>query len=446
MPLIFIHGVSVREGARYDKEVAFRDRNFIDIFFRELGQPTVPPEHIINLYWGDVAATISPDNPFLPKGGYESLWEKKRRPVRSILEAATHLIDAQSSSPLLDLAKSHSLPEVIDLVWDMASQEKIDEGGDTSEAACELALSASEALQFANEIDADEWLAGIRTDEELLAKLEGAVAKRKTKFPITKACWSAVKGSAQSLKTKIPKAAELLKEKSAEVRRKVVQRMKTSGSRVASRVSAAQHAAVESMVNTHEKNRTRAAAFAAKFVFDPLRVFFHDRFTFLIGDAFCYFGNRGSLATPGPIPERVIKAIEDAHAMKTDDDPYVIVIAHSMGGNIICDVLSAFAPTAKIDWLVTVGSQFPLFADLQMFPGLGGERPYPMPAGVKHWINVFDPNDLLGYPAGHLFTGIDDFYLATGHIGAKAHEDYFCRRSFYRHLARRILETDANCV
>lgn len=442
MPLIFIHGVSVREGARYEKEVAFRDRNFIDIFFRELGRPSIPPEHIINLYWGDVAATISPDNPFLPKGGYQSLWEKKRRPLRSLLEKA-QLFDSESASPLLDLAKEHSLPEVIDLIWDMAEEQKIEEGGNALEAASELALSANEALQFVNEINVDEWLSNIKSDEELIALLEGAVQKRsKTKsFPITKACWAAVKSAAKAT-TKLPKAAEAIKDKSAEVKQKVVQRMKTTGSRVASKVSAAQHAAVESMVNSHEKNKHRAAALAAKLVFDPLRVFFHDRFTFLIGDAFCYFGNRGSLSAPGDIPKRVMNAIESANAMRTEEDPDVIVIAHSMGGNIICDVLSAFAPTANIDWLVTVGSQFPLFADLQMFPGLGGERPYPLPTGVKHWINVFDPNDLLGYPASHLFAGIDDFYLATGHIGAKAHEDYFCRRSFYRHLARRIAETE----
>ncbi len=439
MPLIFIHGVSVREGSRYEKEVAFRDRNFIDIFYRELGRPSIPPEHIINLYWGDVAATISPDNPFLPKGGYESLWEKKRKSVRSFL-AATDLVDSDSASPLLDLAKEHSLPEVIDLIWDMAAEQKLEEEGNTQEAASQLALSAGEALQFANEINVEEWLSKIKTDEELIALLEGAVQKRTVKFPITKACWAAVKSAAQGVK-KLPKAAGVIKDKSAEVKRKVVEQMKTTGSRVASRVSSAQHAAVESMVNTHEKNRTRAAALAAKLVFDPLRVFFHDRFTFLIGDAFCYFGNRGTLSQPGTIPERVIEAINRANEMRTAEDPDVIVIAHSMGGNIICDVLSAFAPNANIDWLVTVGSQFPLFADLQMFPGLGGERPYPLPSGVKHWINVFDPNDLLGYPASHLFAGIDDFFLATGHIGAKAHEDYFCRRSFYRHLARRIAET-----
>ncbi|MFX9680549.1 hypothetical protein ABTP05_19445, partial [Acinetobacter baumannii] len=73
--------------------------------------------------------------------------------------------------------------------------------------------------------------------------------------------------------------------------------------------------------------------------------------------------------------------IELAHAAKDPEtDPYLVVVAHSMGGNLMCDVASYFAPNREIDLLITVGAQFPLFADLNMFPGLAQSRPIPKPA------------------------------------------------------------------
>jgi hypothetical protein len=75
-----------------------------------------------------------------------------------------------------------------------------------------------------------------------------------------------------------------------------------------------------------------------------------------------------------------------------------------------------------------------------MFPGVVGDHPISAPAQVKRWLNIFDPHDFLGYPASHLFSGIDDFHLPTYAVGASAHADYFNRRSFYFHLARRIAD------
>lgn len=42
MPLVFVHGVNVREGPMYERERTFRDQNFAEIFYRELGRQVEP--------------------------------------------------------------------------------------------------------------------------------------------------------------------------------------------------------------------------------------------------------------------------------------------------------------------------------------------------------------------------------------------------------------------
>ena len=102
MQLVFVHGVNVRKGELYEKEVEFRNRNFADIFFRQLGHE-VPDESIANPYWGDLGADISSDQPFLPRGSY---WTTPRAMGKALQAARLHTAPAQKGRAAAEQASS----------------------------------------------------------------------------------------------------------------------------------------------------------------------------------------------------------------------------------------------------------------------------------------------------------------------------------------------------
>jgi len=86
-----------------------------------------------------------------------------------------------------------------------------------------------------------------------------------------------------------------------------------------------------------------------------------------------------------------------------------------------------------------VAAQFPLFADLHMFPGLDThQRPIAKPRNVKRWINVYDMNDIFGFTAQPMFDDIADLEFASGRLGIATHADCFKFVSLYEHLAKAV--------
>jgi hypothetical protein len=155
-----------------------------------------------------------------------------------------------------------------------------------------------------------------------------------------------------------------------------------------------------------------------------------------------YLNERGpTQSDAGPIATTVMTAI-DAAVGEAPDTPLVI-IAHSMGGNIVYDILSHFRPDLECELLLTVGSQVGLFEELcllargkhEQCPEL--DRVARLP-NIRRWINVFDYNDVLGFAASKIFDGVDDFAYSTGSGVVKAHSSYFLMPRFYRRLADRI--------
>ena len=109
MPLVFVHGVNVREGELYSRERAFRDRHFVEIFYRQLGRQ-VAVESIFNPYWGDLGATLSPDTPFLPRGGYDMLWRRNlEADPDTTVSDIEDIFDSDCETPLLEMARTASL-------------------------------------------------------------------------------------------------------------------------------------------------------------------------------------------------------------------------------------------------------------------------------------------------------------------------------------------------
>jgi hypothetical protein len=133
----------------------------------------------------------------------------------------------------------------------------------------------------------------------------------------------------------------------------------------------------------------------------------------------------------------ILAAIETKILALADQKKRVVVLAHSLGGIMMVDLLSrarqaGSLPVAK---LITVGSQAPV---LFKFDALGTMRPkHPLPAGAPYrpWLNIFDRNDFLSFCATRAFPGaargIEDFEVASNVAFPEAHSAYFRQPSFY---------------
>lgn len=139
----------------------------------------------------------------------------------------------------------------------------------------------------------------------------------------------------------------------------------------------------------------------------------------LLGDVMSYFAQRDA-GKAGPIVALVIEALEKASGYAVEHGEPLIVVAHSMGGNIVHDVLSHYCPDLRVDLLVTAGTQVGLFEELKLFcasdPALtrasGGKVP-PL-SNVGRWINVVDPADPLAFAVAPVFAGAEDLRFDTG--------------------------------
>ncbi len=105
-------------------------------------------------------------------------------------------------------------------------------------------------------------------------------------------------------------------------------------------------------------------------------------------------------------------AFRRAEKARNANDSKLIIVAHSMGGNITYDILSSFAKDLHVDLFLTVGSQVGMFEELKLFkasdPGVKGPATVPRLKNVDKWINVLDPNDVLSYSTGKIFASSKD--------------------------------------
>lgn len=173
----------------------------------------------------------------------------------------------------------------------------------------------------------------------------------------------------------------------------------------------------------------------------------------LLGDILCYLDSRGNHKAPGEILQRVAEKVHAAAEKRRDDDP-LILVGHSLGGVILADWLSGFAPHGKpelevVDGLVTVGSQVGLFAEFSRLRTQNGahlaanQKLGPLPR-VTRWINVFDRADALSFAAAPVFKKVED-YVFSGDVGfIAAHSAYLERPALHAKIRQRLLSVPAS--
>jgi hypothetical protein len=155
----------------------------------------------------------------------------------------------------------------------------------------------------------------------------------------------------------------------------------------------------------------------------------HRRLIRFLGDIFVYLNDRE------PIVSKAVVEIQQA-VTEAPDSP-LIVMTHSMGGNIFYDILSWYAPDIRPDLWVSVGGQVGQFEEMKLFkasdPTVGAPQ---MVDGLKprlgYWLNVYDPADVLSFKTAPVFADVDaDVPYLTGSGALGAHGAYFGRSSFY---------------
>ena len=297
MPLVFVHGVNVRQGELYNRELAFRDRHLIEILYKQLGQ-SVDADSIFNAYWGDLGATLSPDAPFLPRGSYDMLWQKqKQNGSETSRRDLEDIINSDSETPLLDMARTASLSAVIDLLWEILDQEMLDTGNECQETAQDIARLAQQVLEFSHSPEGEAWLQSINSDEEILKKLGALLRTTSTQT-------SGRPGSANLLRS----AGSRLRTRIQDARQNLAARAKLLRMRIQEDVS-----------NARLRIREKAVSSTARVFNEPLRAIFHQQCALLIGDAFAYFSTRGDKLQVAPIAQRVIESLRLAVAAKRED-------------------------------------------------------------------------------------------------------------------------------
>jgi hypothetical protein len=390
MPIVYVHGIGNRAGARFDDDDRLREGLFHRVF-----APVVFADHprpaVLAPYWGRFGADPRRSYASLPSGGQEALGADDDC-VQTV--AASLTARGEPDSALLGLARE-SLPDAIDALYTVVGP-----GGADPAALVDFAEAATRYLQLRESLYPREpepvrypWLVQAADDlafvDQLISQVNASAA-----------------------------TAETASTESLGIRGDVRDRLARGVRRLRQAVVGVP---------------TSVAVAAARRATTP-------RIAVFLGDVLTYLAHRGPRDQPGPIVTTVAAALERASAESRPGEP-TVVIAHSMGGNIVHDLLSYYRTDLKVDVLVTVGSQVGLFEELNLFQTDRPDNPDPAtraaaPPRVTNWINVVDLSDPLAFRAAPVFEKAEDYDYPSGAIWA--HSAYLRQPNFYRRLAGRV--------
>lgn len=227
----------------------------------------------------------------------------------------------------------------------------------------------------------------------------------------------------------------------------------------------------------------------------------NESITLFLGDVFFYLATRGEphnvssrlkkleesgqpeKGKPGVITAQLLEAVKKAHQIKIarDNEP-LIVLSHSMGGQLVYDLVSYYLPKIsefdqtyqdiRIDFWCAAASQVGLFKEMKVFKeddggddvllaadtatklfqmdlgvGLWNKNPVPIiqPASLPDthlniWWNLWDDKDYLSFTAEPFFKGIFDDLYDSGMSPVRAHTSHFEQEDFYMEFALMLQE------
>ena len=392
MPLVFVHGVANRLGEGYISQDRLRDALFRRFLLATWGSPDTT--RILSPYWGGHAATARWDHQSIPMGNVESLGgaASELDAAQAALSAAG-LTAADVGGLYLAMAR-RSFTDAVDLLFSMVGDVRPEDAGHLADLAVGIAA-------YGLRHDSHSWLADLHDDHDFVRQLCAEAGG-----------WT-LDAAGQPTRVSTQTECETLG-------------FDDRGKRL--------------LDQTLGRLNRRLARTVLPPVLSAVRQSSAERLSLFLGDVFAYLAARGTRQAPGPIVTLVADAIAAAQTDRKPTDP-LVVVAHSMGGNIVHDVLTGFSHDLEVDLLVTVGSQVGYFEELKLFtssdPAIPDDtRRHARPASVGRWINVFDRADPLSYRADPVFDIVEDFEYRTD--AWWAHTAYFRQPNFHQRLAARV--------
>ncbi|MFD4344014.1 hypothetical protein ACFWQ6_03840 [Streptomyces coelicoflavus] len=405
MPLVHVHGIGNRE--REDSgRASVRNALYRRYVLASIG--CAPDTPVVSPWWGGLVAKPAWDWASLDIGQVERLGGHEDVSEAHAMAADLAAVTGSAEGTALLTAAHTSLQWSIDsLCATLADAEDADwEGAATF---CGLATdywaAMTKAGQRTDGVTAFEWLDDMADDTEFLERL-GAEAT----------AWRArTRTSSEGLELRLTR--------------------ETFG--------ASSRTVPRAVAKAAQRINRWAAAGVSRPLAAGLRATATRGTALLLGDIVSLFTSR-ERATGGPVVELVRDAMDAAAELADRRNEPLVVVAHSMGGNIVYDILSHDRRELRVELLVTVGSQVGLFEELKLFrssdPDVPERRhgPLRVPAltNVGRWINVLDRADPLAFAAAPVFDGAEDLVYGTG--AWWAHGAYTRCPQFHYRLAARV--------
>ena len=444
MPLVFVHGVNVRKGVSdteqrlFQQEQLTRDELFRSISLKDLIPTKQNTLKIANPYWGEFGAKFDFDLKSVPVSGTELFGGEDADSADALagmlpLEFAVNLNkNSKPDSFLLDLAQqdpAKAMPLVLDILTLVAAKTER-EDSDIVAASKDLSAFSSATAKYLQSNPDLHWVKSTDSngtpppldDGQFLDRLSEKVETFAAKQPQSE------KFGGSALLDHLKKAAQTI----GSIGGKVVA---TVAGAVTNIFDAAKGAVVGGIAGAAIGGVPHLVANLARpKATRTLCLFF--------GDVFVYLGERDDNAN---IRKTVEAAILEAHIARTDEDP-LIIVAHSMGGDIVYDILTHYHPEVTVDLFLSVGSQVALFKEMRLFKEDEatplGQKPAlrKKPDNILNWVNVFDEIDVLGFATKEVFTEVKDFAIDNKTNLFETHGSYFLRPFFHERLRARISE------
>ena len=354
MPILYVHGVGIREGGQQGSNEARLLLKGIDWpsvqgrlrqWIAPVLNPAEPAKVLIEeAYWGDLGAS-----PLLPK-------PDDILPVPSQL-SATELAE-QLEAQLRRVMPMRAWPEVIQAVWNVASNQTLRQAWDELPAA-------------------QQW-------DALQRSTEGELHRQwSLKHPLLPWPW--------------------LAQWRQDIHVHLMQRV------------------------THLRG--------------PMESFL----PYFMGDILEYLLRRGTPQHLGPIPELMLGHLSDMQKIKRQTGEPIVVLTHSMGGQLMYDALSAYAPAQadledlKVDFWCAAASQLGLFASLNLFVQHTSPQGSLPPLGNLDYLwNVWSPTDLLSFQSGGAIPHAHDISMSLTGDAFRAHIEYIISPLFFEIFASKL--------
>lgn len=431
MPLIFIHGVNTRDtDPAYHRDVAARSELFRRLLLKPLGAESgrFNDLDILNVYWGD--------------HGVRFAWGQQSLPEVRPLE---HLGAEAEATPKSDVELADTIEALASSERDGASLEAL---GGEDERFVEAARA--DLPRFMEAMLAPLILS--ERDLALDAEEEGDVVGKREALLL-------IAGDEVANDPAVHEAiaqADSEQEISSLLRKEVLQRYErllVEGGMLSPEEVEAMEGRLEGLGPSwlsdlkerveefFDRARDAPKRAATVPVFAKTREDMHINLTRFLGDVFVYLDQRSGDDEPGPIISQVLGDIRDVRERHPDEG--IIIVTHSMGGNIFYDILTHYASDLEVDVWISVGGQVGQFEEMKLFrksdPALGApQKVKGLQPRVGYWLNVYDPADPFSFLAEPVFEEAEDVRFLTGSSVFKSHGDYFKRPSFYHLLLERI--------